>query len=284
MKKQNDWDIIIRPKAQRFGIDFKEIIAYRDLITLFVKRDLIANYKQSVLGPVWLIMQPVLTTITFVIIFGMIGNLNTNEIPKILFYMSGIITWTFFSNCLLKTSATFNNNAHIFSKVYFPRLTVPISVVISNLFSFVIQLALFVIILFYYIFFKEFNYQFTIDSLWLLPVVILSMVMMGLGAGILISSLTTKYKDLAFMVGFGTQLLMYFSPVIFPLSSVNGNLKSILLLNPMTPIIESMRVVLIGNGEINYFYLSYSFLFGLCILILGSVVFNKVERSFTDTI
>jgi len=284
MHAENEWDIIIAPKKRFFSIDLKEIFRYRDLILLFVRRDFIANYKQTILGPLWHILQPLITTVTFVIIFGNIANLSTEGTPKVLFYLLGIISWSFFSTCFLKTSATFINNAHIFSKVYFPRLTVPISIVISNLISFFIQFLIFIAFYFYYVLFEAYSTTFNWHFIYLFPFLIIVMASLGLGMGIIISSLTTKYKDFSFLVGFGTQLLMYLSPVIFPLSTVSGNLKYVLLANPMTPIIEGMRAICLGKGILNPFYLFYSCVFAFTILTLGILLFNKVERSFNDTI
>lgn len=278
------WDIVISPSKSLFSLNLREILKYRDLILLFVKRDFIANYKQTILGPLWHILQPLLTTLIFVIIFGNIANLSTDDTPRILFYMSGIITWGYFSTCLLKTSSTFLANAHIFSKVYFPRITVPISVIISNLITFMVQFVLFLGMYFYYVLFCDYNGGFAPQYLLLLPLVILIMAMLGLGLGIIISSLTTKYKDVSFLVGFATQLMMYLSPVIFPLSTVTGKLKYLLLANPMTPIIETMRGICLGKGIIHPLYLAYSACFAIAVLIIGILVFNKVEKSFTDTI
>jgi lipopolysaccharide transport system permease protein len=225
-----------------------------------------------------------LTTLTFVVIFGNIAGLSTDGTPKVLFYMLGIISWSYFSTSMVKTSTTFMSNAHIFSKVYFPRLTVPISIVISNLLSFFIQLIIFLVFYFYYLNTDNLNLGFDFKHAWLLPFLIVLMAAMGLGVGIIISSLTTKYRDLTFLVGFGVQLMMYVSPVIFPLATVSGKLKYVILANPMTPIIESMRAIWLGKGILNPYHLLWSCGFTLFVLILGTWVFNRVEKSFNDTI
>lgn len=285
MKEQDNqqWDIVISPRKNLFRLNLRELWKYRDLILLFVKRDVVSVYKQTVLGPVWFVLQPILMTITFTIVFSVIARLSTNGIPPLLFYMSGIVPWTYFSGCLMKTSNTFIGNIAIFGKVYFPRLTVPISVVISALLSFLIQFSLVVLLMIYY----KLNGNNLIQpniNLLLVPVLVIIMALLGLGCGIIVSALTTKYRDLKFLVGFGVQLLMYASPVIFPLSTVEGKLKYILLANPMTPVIEGMRFALFGKGEFNAMHLCYSAGFTLVIVIAGLGLFNKVEKSFTDTV
>jgi lipopolysaccharide transport system permease protein len=278
--EEKEWDVIIKSDRKLWHFGFSELWRYRDLVMLFVRRDFVANYKQTVLGPLWHILQPLLTTLTFTIIFGNIAGLSTDGSPKILFYLSGIIAWSYFS---LGLSSTFVANAHIFSKVYFPRLSVPVSVVISNLISFGIQLLTFGGFLLYFIFVEGYSFQGN-STLLFLPVLLILMALLALGAGILVSSLTTKYRDFSFLVGFGVQLMMYFSPVIFPLDSVHGNLKYLLLANPMTPIIEAFRYSLLGTGEFNWMYIAYSFTVTLIFLFGGVIVFNKVERSFNDTV
>ena len=277
------WDVRIGPPKGLFRLNIKELWRYRDLIMLFVRRDVVSVYKQTILGPLWFVLQPVLMTITFTIVFSVIAKLSTNQTPPLLFYMSGIIPWTYFSGCLNKTSNTFIGNIAIFGKVYFPRLTVPISVVISSMLSFFIQFILLLLLLAYYLI-SDNNSVHPNWNLLLLPVYILIMAFLGLGSGIVISAMTTKYRDLKFLVGFGVQLLMYASPVIFPLSTVEGNLKYILLANPMTSVIEGIRYSLFGIGEFNINHLLYSILFTVVIFVIGLVMFNKVEKSFTDTV
>ncbi|MBX7093212.1 MAG: ABC transporter permease [Flavobacteriales bacterium] len=278
-----DWDVIIKSDRKLWHFGFSELWRYRDLVFLFVRRDFVANYKQTVLGPLWHIIQPLLTTLTFTIIFGNIAGLSTDGSPKILFYLSGIIAWSYFSLGLTKTSTTFISNAHIFSKVYFPRLSVPISIVISNLISFGIQLLTFFGFLLYFILVENYSFNGNITIIFL-PLLLILMAFLALGAGILVSSLTTKYRDISFLVGFGVQLMMYFSPVIFPLDTVEGKLKYLLLANPMTPIIEAFRYSLLGTGEFNWLHLSYSLVITLIMVLGGVIIFNKVERSFNDTV
>jgi len=281
--KEVDWDIVIKPANTGFKIDFKSLWQYRDLIKMFVVRDFIAIYKQTVLGPLWHFVQPILTTLTFVFIFGNVAGISTDGLPKILFYMSGIILWGYFSEGLKKTSNIFIANSHLFGKVYFPRLIMPISVIFSSLVSFAVQLIMFLVFWTYYYFFTDtpptVGWQIA-----LFPLLIVIMALIGLGFGIFVSSLTTKYRDLGFLVGFGTQLLMYLSPVIYPLSTVGGGLKYVILANPMTPVIETFRIGVLGTGTFSWFYLGYSFAFAILIFISSIYLFNKVERNFTDTI
>ena len=277
------WDLVIQPQKSLFHINYREIWKYKDLILLFVRRDLIAIYKQTILGPLWHIIQPLLTTITFTIIFGRIAKLSTDGLPQVLFYMAGVVTWTYFGESLKKTSGTFIANAGIFGKVYFPRLVMPISVVISNLISFTIQFSFFLCFLAYFYFFTDSQVHPNL-FVFLLPFLIVIMAFLGLGFGIIISSMTTKYRDLAFVVGFGVQLFMYASPVIYPLSSVSGKLRYIILANPMTSVIETVRYAFLGVGEYNPLYILYSLSFTIVILFLGILMFNRIEKNFTDTI
>ena len=247
---------------------------------LFVRRDFVALYKQTILGPLWFLIQPLLSTAMFTIVFAKIAKISTAGLPPVVFYLSGTVAWNYFSTTLLKTSDTFTQNASIFGKVYFPRLTVPVSIVISNLVQFVIQFALLLfIILFYYFTGYHFNFDFT---LLLIPVLLVILSGLGLGFGIIISSLTTKYRDLKQLVSFGVQLWMYITPVIFPLSTVSGNYRLYFLLNPLTGIIESFRTILLGVGQLNYYYLGYDALFMLVLLVVGVVLFNRIERNFMD--
>ena len=250
-----------------------------------MRRDFVAVYKQTILGPLWHIVQPLLTTITFTVIFGVVAKLAPPGIPNILFYMSGIVTWSYFANTVTKTSKTFIGNANLFGKVYFPRLVMPISVSISNLIAFSIQGLTFLAFLAWYSLFDD-EFVFILRTeLLLLPVLVVIMAFLGLGFGIIVSSLTTKYRDLSFVVGFGVQLLMYASPVIFPLSMLADNPRILycIRLNPMTSIIESVRVAFFG-GVLDWGGLLYTVLFTLVTLILGLMLFNRVEKTFTDTI
>jgi lipopolysaccharide transport system permease protein len=270
----------IEPKKSLFDINLKELWAYRDLIALFVRRDFVALYKQTILGPLWFIIQPLLSTAMFTIVFAKIAQFSTANLPPIVFYLSGTVAWNYFSTTLLKTSDTFTQNASIFGKVYFPRLTVPVSIVISNLIQFAIQFTLLALIIIYY----SFNgYDFHFDlSLLLIPVMLLILAGLGLGFGILISSLTTKYRDLKQLISFGVQLWMYITPIIFPLSSVSGKYRIFFVMNPLTGIIETFRTILLGVGHMNYFYLGYSAAFMLVLLVIGVIMFNRIERNFMD--
>lgn len=277
-----EWTMIIRPKRSLFDINLKELWQYRDLIMLFVKRDFVSKYKQTILGPLWFIIQPLLTTIMFTIIFGNIAGISTSGIPKVLFYMSGIVGWTYFSTCLNDTSQTFIKNASIFGKVYFPRLALPISVVISNLVSFFIQFILLLIFLVYFMVMGS-DIHPGIELLWL-PFLVLLLAGLGLGFGIIISSLTTKYRDLMHLVTFGVTLWMYATPIIYPLSEIPEKYRMLVLANPMTPVIETFKTAVLGVGQINYMQLLYSFVFTLVLLAAGIVIFNKVEKTFMDTV
>lgn len=278
----SEWTMILRPKRNLLDINLHELWLYRDLIMLFVKRDFVSKFKQTILGPLWFIIQPLLTTIMFTIIFGNIAGISTNGIPKMLFYMSGIVGWTYFSTCLNDTSQTFIKNASIFGKVYFPRLALPISVVISNLVSFVIQFLFLCLFLFYFMV-KGSDVSPNILVLWI-PFLVLLMAGLGLGFGIIISSLTTKYRDLTHLVTFGVTLWMYATPIIYPLSEIPEKYQLFVLANPMTPVVETFRTALLGVGQINYLHLFYSLGFTVVLLAVGIVIFNKVEKTFMDTV
>jgi len=272
----------IKPKTKWYDIDFKAIWQYRDLLMLFVRRDFVAVYKQTVLGPIWFFVQPILTTITFTFIFGNFAKISTDGVPPIIFYLSGLTFWNYFASCLTGTSNTFVSNASIFGKVYFPRLITPISVVISNLIKFGIQLVLFLVVFFYYWWQGSIQPNATIA---LLPLYILMMAGLGLGFGIFISSLTTKYRDFTFLVGFGVQLLMYASPIIYPFSILSEKMRFILnMVNPMSSIIEAIKYGFLGEGVFSIQNLAISFTYMLILLFVGIVAFHKVEKSFMDTV
>jgi len=276
------WDLIIAPQRHLFDLHLDDLWRYRDLVLLFVRRDFVAVYKQTVLGPLWYLIQPLLTTITFTFIFGQVAQLPTDGLPQFLFYMSGTVIWTYFADCITKTSNTFVNNASLFGKVYFPRLAVPVSILISNLITFGIQFALFLLFMgFFALRGSVFH-----PNWWMLlsPVLVFMMAGLGLGFGIIISSLTTKYRDLRFLVQFGVQLLMYATPVIYPVSSIPARFQPILLLNPMTPIVEAFRFAFLGAGDFSPMRLLYSFIFMLVVVIIGTVIFNRVEATFMDTV
>jgi lipopolysaccharide transport system permease protein len=280
--EEQDWTLVIRPKTRWFDLHLADLWRYRDLVMLFVRRDFVSFYKQTVLGPLWFIIQPLLTTLTFTLIFGNIAKLSTDGLPKILFYLSGITAWNYFSDCLMKTSETFNANSGLFGKVYFPRLAVPVSIVISNLIKFGIQLGLF--LGFYFYFLGNGAAIRPTRALLLLPLLVLLMAALGLGSGILVSSLTTRYRDLRFLVQFGTQLLMYGTPVIFPLSQLPHQYRWIMLANPMTPVIETFRYAFLGTGTFSWRLLGISAVATSLILAVGVLLFNKVEKTFTDTV
>jgi lipopolysaccharide transport system permease protein len=277
------WDLIIKPKRNLLDLHLGELLQYRDLVMLFVRRDFVAAYKQTILGPLWYLLQPMLTTITFTIIFGRVANLPTDGLPQFLFYMSGTVVWGYFAECLNKTSNTFVQNANLFGKVYFPRMAVPISILLSNLITFAIQFTLFLVFVGY--FFLR-GAWIAPNWLWvaLSPLLILMMAGLGLGFGIIISSLTTKYRDLRFFVQFGVQLMMYATPVIYPISSVPEAFQWVILANPMTPIVEMFRVAFLGAGTVDVNHLLYSLGFMLVVVFLGSVIFNHVEKTFMDTV
>lgn len=277
------WTEIITPRRGWLAINLKEIWRYRDLILLFVRRDFVSVYKQTILGPLWLFIQPIFTTFIFYFVFNQIAKIATDGIDPILFYLSGITMWNYFSDCFLKTSNTFTANASIFGKVYFPRMTTPISIVISNLIKFFIQLLLFGLIAIYQTNVNDIDIQ-TNYSILFLPYYIFLMAIMGLGLGIFFSALTTKYRDLSFLLAFGIQLLMYATPIIYPLSYTQGKLHTILSFNPISPIIENFRYSFFGVGIFDTSGLIYSTVFSFSTLILGTILFNRVENKFMDTV
>lgn len=276
------WTMVIRPRRNWLDLRLGELWAYRDLVMLFVWRDFVSQYKQTILGPLWYLIQPILTTITFTVIFGRLAGLSTDGIPEFLFYMAGTVVWSYFSACLTKTSNTFTGNAAIFGKVYFPRLAVPVSILFSNLLSFAIQFALFLAILFWF----WIRGAAIAPNIWILTMPLLLVIMAGLGlaAGIIISSLTTRYRDLQFLVAFGAQLLMYATPVIYPLSALPEQYRWIMVLNPMTSIVEAFRFICLGSGTFDLLHLAYSAAVMVVALLLGVVLFNRVEQTFMDTV
>jgi lipopolysaccharide transport system permease protein len=280
--ESTNWDLVIKPKAKFFQLNLKEVWEYRDLLLLFVKRDFVAQYKQTILGPLWHLVQPLVTTFLYTIVFGNFAKLPTDGSPNALFYLSGIVTWNFFAVCMGNTSNTFTSNAGIFGKIYFPRLIVPISMIISNLFRFLIQFIIFIGFLVYYMS-KSDAVHFDPLAILITPVLLLVMGLMGLGFGIIISSLTTKYRDLTHFLGFGIQLLMYLSPVIYP-SSFWGKYQWLIKLNPLTSIIENFRHLYIGSGSLDIQGLIYSMVFAFIVFLIGVMLFNRVERTFMDTV
>ncbi len=281
--EKEKWLYEIKPKRGWFEWHLEDLWNYRDLILLFVRRDFVSQYKQTVLGPLWYLIQPIFTTITFTIVFSRIAGISTSGIPPILFYLSGLTAWNYFADCLNKTSQTFVANAGMFGKVYFPRLAVPVSIVISSLITFAFQFLLFVVVLFYYHFSGAISIELN-TTLFLFPVLVAMMALLGLGSGIVVSALTTKYRDLRFLMNFGVQLLMYATPVIYPMDSIQGKLKTVISFNPMSSIVETMRYIFLGTGELNFGNLIYSGTVILIILISGLFIFNRVERNFMDTV
>jgi lipopolysaccharide transport system permease protein len=284
-RSNEDWSLIVKPKTNWFDFHLKDLWNYRDLVQLFVKRDFVSVYKQTILGPLWYIIQPILTAITYSIVFGRIANVSTAGLPPFLFYLSGTTLWNYFAESFNKTSNTFVSNAHIFGKVYFPRLTVPVSIVISNLIAFAIQFLLFVAVLLFECY--RGNPAVHPNSyLFLLPFLVLIMAGMGLGMGIIISSLTTKYRDLRFLITFGIQLLMFATPVIYPLSSVHGKARMLIIANPISSVIETFRIGFTGVGiaDFNWYHLGYSFVFMIIVLFTGILMFNRIEKSFMDNV
>ena len=275
--------MVITPHQKLWSVDFKEIWRYRDLIELFVKRNIVVQYKQTILGPLWYIIQPVLTVIMNMVVFGGIAKMSTDGVPQAIFYMAGNVCWFYFSDCLNQTSSTFTANQAMFGKVYFPRLVVPIATVLSNLLRFGIQIGLFVA--FYLYFFLSGSDICPNWAILLVPVFVLMIAGLGLGFGILVSSMTTKYRDLTILFTFIVQLWMYATPIVYPISMVpEGTLRTLIMANPMTSIIEAFKYATLGQGYFSWLALGYSFAFMTILLIFGVVVFNKVQRSFMDTV
>ncbi len=280
----DEWDLEIKPQASLLDLNLKEVWRYRDLMMLFVRRDFVAQYKQTILGPLWHIIQPVLTTIMFLLVFGKIANIPTDGIEAVPFYMSGITIWNYFSTCLTATSNTFTANAGIFGKVYFPRLVLPLSIVISNIVKLGIQFGILLLCIIWFAIFKGVPIAFGTNWL-LLPVLVIIMAGIGLGSGIIISSLTTKYRDLSVLIGFAVQLLMYATPVAYPLSYLkNKSFAPLIEWNPLSPVVEGFRYAVFQKGTFDLFSLGYSVLFMIVVLVIGAVYFSKVERTFMDTV
>jgi len=273
---------IIKPKNKLLDIDFKELWKYRDLFSMFVKRDIITQYKQTILGPTWFFIQPALTTIMYMVVFGGIAKISTDGLPQPMFYLAGIVCWQYFSDCLNKTSSTFTANQGIFGKVYFPRLIVPLSTVASGLVRMSIQFLMFAAVYVYYLFM---GVSVAPNAyVLLLPVLILMLAGLSLGFGIIISSMTTKYRDLTILFTFVVQLWMYATPIIYPLSTMSPDKQWIMALNPVTSIVETFKYGTMGVGTFSWLQLGYSFGFMVVLLAIGIVVFNKVQRSFMDTV
>jgi len=281
-QQETNWDLIITPRKKWYDLQLADVWRYRDLIALFVRRDFVSRYKQTILGPLWFLIQPLITSIVFTVIFGNIAQLPTDGLPQLLFYMSGTVMWSYFSSCLTSTANTFIGNARLFGKVYFPRLVMPISVVISNLITFAIQFFFFMAFFLY--FFLQGSDIIITPWAFTLPLLIILMAALGLGFGIIISSMTTKYRDLAYLVSFGVSLWMYGTPVIYPVSSIPQNWRWVANVNPITPIIETFRAGFLGAGDASWVRLGYSAIFMLVVIFIGVVIFNRVEKTFIDTV
>jgi len=279
---QEHWTTIIKPVSGWFSFNLAELWRYRDLIALFVRRDFTANYKQTILGPLWFLIQPLFSTLVFTVIFGKIAKIPTDGMPPMLFYMSGIVAWNYFSSCMANTANTFVANAGIFGKVYFPRLAVPVSVVIINLATFAIQFVFFLCFLFYFMLRGAPIHP----SAWILltPLLIVQMGILGLGIGIIVSSLTTKYRDLTFVVGFGTQLWMYATPIVYPMSQIPEKWQWLYMLNPVAPVIEAFRFAFLGSGSINSNAIFISLGMTLALFVVGIILFSRIEKTFMDTV
>ncbi len=272
----------ITPKRHLLDINLKELFHYKDLLLLFVRRDFVAVYKQTILGPLWFFIQPILSSLVFFVVFNKFGKIPTDGIPPFLFYLSGLTAWNYFSTCLTTTSNVFVGNAAIFGKVYFPRLITPLSIVISNLIKFGIQLFLFVLI---YIYYALRGYPLSLHAeLALLPLLVLLMAGLGLGFGLVFSALTTKYRDLSFLLTFGVQLFMYATPVIYPLSQIPEKLRFYVQLNPLTSILETFKTAFFGTTAVNWLALGYSFGFMVILVFIGVIIFNRTEQNFMDTV
>lgn len=279
---ERGWDKVIRPRNGWFDVDLREIWRYRDLIALFVWRDFVAVYKQTVLGPLWYLIQPLLTTLVFTVIFGSVAKLPTDGVPPFLFYLSGVVAWRYFADCLNNTSNTFVGNSHLFGKVYFPRITVPVSVVVSSLVAFAIQFLLFLCFFAYYRWSGA-----PVEphaTVLLLPVLVVQMAALGLGFGIIVSAMTTRYRDLTHLVAFGVQLWMFATPVVYPASSVPANWQWLLALNPMAPVIGMFRHAFLGTGPVSLSSWGVSLITTAAVLLLGVLLFSRVEKTFMDTV
>ena len=272
----------ISAKNKLFSVNFRELLKYRDLIWLMVKRDLVNSYKQTVLGPIWIIINPLLSTSVFTIIFDVIAGISTEGVPPFLFYMAGNVLWSFFSECLNRASSTFLSNARIFGKVYFPRLVMPIAGIIFNLINFIVQLSVFVILVVIFTLIGS-----NVHPNWLLvltPVLVLQTALLGTGIGLIVSSITTKYRDLKILVTFGVSLLMYITPVVYPVSKVPESFRWLMLCNPVAPIVETFRCAFLGSGEFHWAFWLLSLAVTAVVVFFGILVFNKVEKNFIDTV
>lgn len=277
-----NWQKVITAKRGLFELNLKDVFKYKDLIKMFVKRNFISHYKQTVLGPLWYVISPLITSVLFTVVFGKIANISTDGVPQFLFYMAGNTVWNYFATCLTSTSNTFTSNAHLFGKVYFPRLTMPIATVIYSAISFVIQFVIFIGFLIYFVA----SGAVLSPNLYILltPILLIHMAALGMGFGIIVSSLTTKYRDLSVLVSFGVQLFMYITPIVYPVSALSGKWKTLIMLNPMAPIVNNFRYAFLGCGKPEWGYWLLSAVITFFVLLLGIVLFNRVEKDFMDTV
>lgn len=275
------WDVLIRPHAGLLTLNLGDVWRHRDLLLLFTYRDIVSFYKQTILGPIWFVIQPLLTTVIYVVVFGQIAKLSTDGAPQILFYLCGITFWNYFAECFNKTATVFRDNAPLFGKVYFPRLIMPLSIVLSNLIRFAIQLTLFLVVLAWYIFHGDASPNL---ALLLLPLTVLIMATLGLAVGMLFSALTTKYRDLVFLLQFAVQLLMYATPIIYPASQMPPKIAAVLSLNPLSSLFEATRHGFLGVGTLSLGGIAYSAIFAVVAFFVSTVIFNRVERTFMDTV
>ncbi len=280
--KSQEWTKVIESKHSLFDLELKEVWRYKDLVYMLVKRDFVTSFKQTILGPLWFFINPIFTTVMYVIVFGNIANLSTDGAPKMAFYLAGVTLWNYFSSCLTSSSNVFRGNASIFGKVYFPRLVMPVSIVVSNLMRFGVQFALFLIVLLYYLIVEQ-NVH---PNLWILatPFLIVLMAAFAMGTGMIFSAMTTKYKDISMLLSFGVSLYMYITPVVYPVSSIPEKYRWIAEYNPLTGIFECFKYAYLGVGDFTLGMLMYSTTFILIILFIGIIIFNKVEKSFMDTV
>ncbi len=280
---KESWDLVIASESKWWSIPFKEMWRYRDLLWILLKRDYKASFRQTILGPLWFFIQPIFTTLMYTVVFNRVAKLGTDGMPPILFYLSGVILWNYFSTSITSTSSAFISNASIFGKVYFPRLIIPVSIVLSNMMKLMVQFSFFLVVFFYY--WQQSGSS--IQPSWhilLFPLLFLLMGILGLAIGMLISTFTTKYRDFQYLITFGIQLLMYATPIVYPSSMVKGIWHDILVLNPMTGIVEGFRYSFLGTGSFEWGMIGYSFVFSILLLAISVVLFNKVEKKFMDTV
>jgi lipopolysaccharide transport system permease protein len=283
-RQEPPWTLDVTPRSAWFTLNLGKIWRYRDLLTLFVKRDIVTFYKQTILGPLWFLLQPLFTTAIFIVIFQKVAQISTADVPPVLFYLSGIIVWNYFAECVKATTTAFTDNEHIFGKVYFPRVLVPLATIISNLVRFSIQFGLFLVVMGWFWWQEGEAFVMKLELLPLALGLILLTAGFSLGIGLIVSSLTTKYRDLSFLITFGIQLAMYATPVIYPLAEAPEVIRNIIIFNPMAPIIEAFRYIFLGAGTLSWPALAYSLGAVVVVMLLGLLIFNRTEKTFMDTV